>query len=665
MGDGLKSQKLDSFFKPVIKPNALPVPVVKDKAKIGLGLGTLPLPVENDEAVALSTCLQSSSTPDSVSTNHTNGNKKKVYFQTFRSEYTKAFSFFVASRKGEKHGFCNICRCDISISHGGRNDLVAHTKSKKHIEFVDGESCNRKLPITGFFAKNTDHSVIRAECLFTRSIVEHNLPIALADHAGPLFRKMFPDSEIAKKYGCARTKTTAIIGEMANTSKQGLVDLLKTKPYSIATDGSNDDNSQLYPIVATVFDDKTSCVESYLLAVPNLEGACTGLNIGNMLLSTLNGLEIPITNCIAMGADNAPVMIGKKSGVASVLTEANPNIFIVGCPCHLINLAAQKAAACLPVNVDEILIDIFYYLDKSSKRKQSFAKFQKLHDAEQHKFLKHICTRWLSVGKCLGRMMEQWDPLTSFFHDEVKKDGPKSQATSSLSTFRIPKTINSCSSSKPLPTTPTIQPTCVTNKRKCDSPAVLEPGSKKEKSDKPKPGPSTSNFTGNNSTVKQSPLSRPERIFLFLTSKVSQAYSRFILYIIPIFETANTTLQYKTPYIHKLQRILTDMLRDILSKFVKPTVLKEAKHIWEVEYHEKTNQLGDADVMIGNATEKIVAVLTTTEKKLFYTSVRSYFKASCDYIIHKFPLKDSLLKNAEVASIGIIEYASFSSIKFF
>ena len=63
MGDGLKSQKLDSFFKPVIKPNALPVPVVKDKAKIGLGLGTLPLPVENDEAVALSTCLQSSSTP--------------------------------------------------------------------------------------------------------------------------------------------------------------------------------------------------------------------------------------------------------------------------------------------------------------------------------------------------------------------------------------------------------------------------------------------------------------------------------------------------------------------------------------------------------------------------------------------------------------------------
>jgi hypothetical protein len=65
---------------------------------------------------------------------------------------------------------------------------------------------------------------IHAEILFTNFLIEHNVPIAVSDHAGPLFRKMFPDSEIAKKYGCARTKTTAIIGNLAKDTTSSIAD---------------------------------------------------------------------------------------------------------------------------------------------------------------------------------------------------------------------------------------------------------------------------------------------------------------------------------------------------------------------------------------------------------------------------------------------------------
>lgn len=45
---------------------------------------------------------------------------------------------------------------------------------------------------TMFFKKNESRT-IRAETLFTNFIVEHNLPLSVADHAaGPLFKKMFP-----------------------------------------------------------------------------------------------------------------------------------------------------------------------------------------------------------------------------------------------------------------------------------------------------------------------------------------------------------------------------------------------------------------------------------------------------------------------------------------
>ena len=50
-----------------------------------------------------------------------------------------------------------------------------------------------------------EQKVTSAELLFSNFIIEHNLPIAIADHAGDLFRSMFPDSDIAKNYKSART----------------------------------------------------------------------------------------------------------------------------------------------------------------------------------------------------------------------------------------------------------------------------------------------------------------------------------------------------------------------------------------------------------------------------------------------------------------------------
>jgi len=40
----------------------------------------------------------------------------------------------------------------------------------------------------------------------TNFIVEINLLIAVVDKCGPLFRNMFPDSQIAKQDQCAKTK---------------------------------------------------------------------------------------------------------------------------------------------------------------------------------------------------------------------------------------------------------------------------------------------------------------------------------------------------------------------------------------------------------------------------------------------------------------------------
>ena len=49
--------------------------------------------------------------------------------------------------------------------------------------------------------------VIEAETLWASFVVKHNLAFNASDHATKLFPKMFPNSEVAKKFACGHTKT--------------------------------------------------------------------------------------------------------------------------------------------------------------------------------------------------------------------------------------------------------------------------------------------------------------------------------------------------------------------------------------------------------------------------------------------------------------------------
>ena len=72
--------------------------------------------------------------------------------------------------------------------------------------------------------------VTEAECLMTNFIVEHNLPISVADHMSDLIKRMCPDSKIAKQYQCKRTKTTHIVHAMAEDVISSISSDIKNGP---------------------------------------------------------------------------------------------------------------------------------------------------------------------------------------------------------------------------------------------------------------------------------------------------------------------------------------------------------------------------------------------------------------------------------------------------
>jgi len=115
----------------------------------------------------------------------------------------------------DSFAFCNLCHCDVNVAHGGHDDLRKHcTATQKHLNAAS---------LSSFAGADRSAKVTHSELLFASFLVEHSIPLSTSDHASPLFRNIFPDSELEKKHGSARTKTSSMISVSVDSSQSNVV----------------------------------------------------------------------------------------------------------------------------------------------------------------------------------------------------------------------------------------------------------------------------------------------------------------------------------------------------------------------------------------------------------------------------------------------------------
>lgn len=85
---------------------------------------------------------------------------------------------------------------------------------------------------------------------------EHNAPLSMADHIGPMLKKNFPDSEISRNYHSARTKTACILNHaVAPDLKEKLVTAMQQQPYSPSSHASSVTGlSLMNPLTVCIYD---------------------------------------------------------------------------------------------------------------------------------------------------------------------------------------------------------------------------------------------------------------------------------------------------------------------------------------------------------------------------------------------------------------------------
>ena len=331
------------------------------------------------------------------------------------------------SKKGASYVCCTLCQTEISIASGGMHDVRRHTEGKKHREYA--RSVASQVPIKAALQSSStaacvDRQVTLASVYFSTFVAEHNLPFSASDHFSKLCKVMFPNSEIAKKFSSGRTKTAAIVKHaLAPAFNADVIAACQSSSFSVLCDGGNDQTDRKFFAILVRYWDQSQlqAVTRFLaLLVCNI---ATAEVLFETLSNEIKSRGIPWSNMIGYGSDSASVMVGAHNSVLSRVRTKQPNIFSLGCLCNLSALCAAAALKTLPVSIDELLIDIFYHFKHSSKRYSEFTTIrEEFSDIAPLHILKHCTTRWLSLERCVKRLLDQWPALHAYFDREAEND---------------------------------------------------------------------------------------------------------------------------------------------------------------------------------------------------------------------------------------------------
>ena len=340
--------------------------------------------------------------------------KQKQYKQKFRSEWLKHELFrewLLEVKENSGVGHCKLCKCDINAKY---SDLVTHMKSKKHINANPGKT----VPLTNFLQISPKNSVSKLEGTLAMFVSCH-LSIVNTDHLVDLCKNRIDDSKTTTQLKMHRTKCSEMIKTViANHFEEDLVNDIGGKKFSLLLDESNDITvNKLLGIVVIYYSDKLEKTVSTFLNLVKLE-QCDAQHIADAVKCELANKNLNLKNLLAIGTDNASVMVGVNNGVYQKLKKDIPNLILIKCTCHSLQLAMSHASSdSLPRNLEYLIAETHKWFSNSATRQLNYCNlYQSLNDGKSPLKIPMNCkTRWLSIEPAVERIISQWTELKAHF----------------------------------------------------------------------------------------------------------------------------------------------------------------------------------------------------------------------------------------------------------
>ena len=347
--------------------------------------------------------------------------------QPYSQKYTEKWesdplfqSWLTKSDKGPLYYHCKLCNSD---GKAGKSEIEKHAAGAKHMKIV--ESAKRTVSVLDMPSvsgkRHAEKQVKEAEIRLAAVVSELNLPFSSADKLVPAIQAICPDSDVAKKLKCGKTKCAAIVKNVLGRKEcDELLGHLRENCFSLMVDESTDRGCVKHLALVVRVATQESIKDSFLTLVP-LESA-SAESLYECVKSVFNGANIPYKqNIIGFAADGASVMMGARHSLSKLLKDDIPNLFIMKCVCHSFHLCASKACNKLPRWLEDMIRDVYNYF-LSPKQTAAFKDFQEFANVKPHKLLHPCQTRWLSLHSAVKRLLEQLPALQLFFTKAALED---------------------------------------------------------------------------------------------------------------------------------------------------------------------------------------------------------------------------------------------------
>ncbi|XP_025203832.1 zinc finger protein 862-like [Melanaphis sacchari] len=344
---------------------------------------------------------------------------KRKFTHRFRSDWLNDDDlkpWLMKSIKGDTYFNCKFCKIDLM---GGISAVKKHGKSDKHVQLI--RSRKNTMEINKMTTVQNASKLVKktkeAEIRLSMFIVEHNIAIRTVDHLVSLIKIIGEDSDVIKNLKCNRTKATSVVcNVIGECGMQNLIQRMKNQMFSIMIDESTDKSSVKHlAIVTRIVDTDSYEVRDEFAGLIKVNNA-TAQSIFETVINFFKSYDIPYkSNLVGFASDGANVMFGEHHSVKTLLENEVPSIFVIKCLCHSLALCASYACKKIPIEVEELMREIYTYMKYSYKRQTHFEEFQSFVEVKPHKLLQPSQTRWLSLYVCVKRVLEQWNALKLYF----------------------------------------------------------------------------------------------------------------------------------------------------------------------------------------------------------------------------------------------------------
>lgn len=328
---------------------------------------------------------------------------------------------------------CKICNIYIEYSIKGLAAIRQHSDGKKHkSNYATKEGENQtKIVLDGKSNLMTaglnlsfSHKVMKSELLHTINAIDKNHSFQSSMKDAENYKEMFPDSEIAKSFKINPKKAAYLTTEALGPyyREQFLDDIIKNdKPFSILFDETTNVQNRNELQIGIRYWDCDKIITRHLETFFIDNGKAK--TIFDKILLSLSNANLSLKNVLMLGSDgpNVNKAVFRMLNDEILKIRAKPLINIGSCSLHVVHNAFEKALKNIGDDASDLIIKIFFWFKRSALRLADYTKIQTELKLKNHKFIKHIKTRWLTAGPAAERLIEQFSGVKKYFESFLPK----------------------------------------------------------------------------------------------------------------------------------------------------------------------------------------------------------------------------------------------------